>query len=300
MKLTVQGRDITLNNPDKPLWPDIGLTKSGYLKALAGLAPYLLPHTAGKSLTCLRYPHGVGDEFFYQKRPPNGMPEWVKTMLEDGDEFVDLDSLPTLIWLGTMAALEFHTPFGDEAGTLTALVFDMDPSEGQMFEDVRECALIVHETLEQLGVASYAKTSGASGLQVYIPTRRMTFAEGRQINLFFGQYFASKHPEKMTIERIVKNRGRKLYFDYLQMGPGKSIVSVYSPRAVPCGAVSMPVTWEELARGAMPCDFNLTNAVQRLEQTGDLFSPMLAEGRAVPALEEILKRDNVLRSLVPT
>ncbi len=299
MKLTVQGRDITLNNPDKPLWPDIGVTKAEYLKALAGLAPYLIPHTAGKPLTCLRYPHGVGDEFFYQKRPPNGAPDWVKTMLADGDEFVDMDSLPTLVWLGTMAALEFHTPFGDAAGTLTALVFDLDPSEGQTFEDVRECALIVHETLAQLGVASYAKTSGASGLQVYIPTRRMTFAEGRRVNLFFGQYFASKHPEKITIERIVKNRGRKLYFDYLQMGPGKSIVSVYSPRAVPCGAISMPVKWDELAHGAMPCDFNLTNAVQRLEKTGDLFAPILAEGMAIPALEEILKRDNVLR-LVPT
>jgi bifunctional non-homologous end joining protein LigD len=290
MKLTVDGRDITLNNPDKPLWPQAGITKADYLKALAGLAPYLIPHTAGKALTCLRYPHGVGDEFFYQKRPPNGAPAWVKTLVVDGDAFVDLDGVATLVWLGTLAALEFHTPFGDAAGTLTALVFDMDPSEDQTFEDVRECALIVYDTLESLGVTAYAKTSGASGLQVYIPTRRMTFEEGRRVSLFFGQYFASKYPDKMTIERIVKNRGRRLYFDYLQMGPGKSIVSVYSPRAVPCGAVSMPVTWDELKRGATPCDFNLKNAVQRLERTGDLFAPMLREGAAVAALEDILKR----------
>jgi bifunctional non-homologous end joining protein LigD len=290
MKLSVNGHDITLNNPEKPLWPDIGVTKTEYLKALSGLAPYLLPHTTGKPLTCLRYPHGVGDEFFYQKRPPNGAPDWVNTITVGEDEFVDLDSVETLVWLGTMAALEFHTPFGDTAGTLTALVFDLDPSEGQTFEDVRECALIVNETLKGLGIAGYAKTSGASGLQIYIPTRRMTFAEGRQINLFFGHYFAFKYPQKMTIERIVKNRERKLYFDYLQMGPGKSIVSVYSPRAVPCGAVSMPVTWDELRSGVMPCDFNLKNAVQRLEQVGDLFTPMLREGLAEPALEEILKR----------
>ena len=93
----------------------------------------------------------------------------------------------------------------------------------------------------------------------------------------------------MTIERIVKNRGRKLYFDYLQMGPGKSIVSVYSPRAVPCGAVSMPVKWDELQNKAMPCDFNLKNAAQRLAQTGDLFAPILKEGNSNPALEEILR-----------
>jgi bifunctional non-homologous end joining protein LigD len=290
VKLTVLGRDITLNNPTKMLWPDIGIDKTRYLKALAGLAPYLIPHTAGKPLTCLRYPDGVGGDFFYQKRPPSSKPEWVKTVSADAAAFVDLDSVETLVWLGTLASLEFHTPFGHPDGTLTALVFDLDPSEGQTFEDVRACALIVHETLEGLGVKSIVKTSGASGLQVYIPTRRMTFEEGRRVNLFFGEYFASKHPEKMTIERIVKRRGHRLYFDYLQMGPGKSIVSVYSPRAVPCGAVSMPVKWSELERGVMPCDFNLTNAVKRLETTGDLFAPILTEGAVVPALEEILKR----------
>ncbi len=290
MMLSVKGRDITLNNPDKMLWPDIGINKTGYLKALAALAPYLIPHTVGKPLTCLRYPDGVAGDFFYQKRPPNGKPEWVKTVDADGDAFVDLNSLETLVWLGTLACLEFHTPFGNPDRSLTALVFDLDPSEGQTFEDVRGCALIVGDTLEALGVKSFAKTSGASGLQVYIPVRRMTFDEGRRINAFFGQYFAATHPKEITIERIVKNRGRRLYFDYLQMGPGKSIVSVYSPRAVPCGAVSMPVEWDELERGVMPCDLNLSNAAERLEKKGDLFAPMLTEGVAVPALEEVLTR----------
>jgi bifunctional non-homologous end joining protein LigD len=118
----------------------------------------------------------------------------------------------------------------------------------------------------------------------------MTFEEGRKINLFFGKYFIAKHPDKMTIERLVKNRGRKLYFDYLQMGHGKSIICVYSPRAVACGAVSMPVTWEELKNGVKPCDFTLKNAAHRLKITGDLFAPMLKEGKAVPVLEEILTK----------
>jgi len=290
--ITVQGSDVSITHPDKVLFPDTGMTKAGYVGALAKLAPYLLPHTTGQPLTAIRYPHGVGDdEFFYQKRPPKGTPEWVSITTDDsGEEFINLDSLKTLLWLGNSAALELHVPFSRPDGMLTSLVFDLDPSEGQTFDDVTACALSVHETMKELGVTCYAKTSGASGLQIYIPTRRMTFEEGRKINTFFGKYFEAKHPDTVTIERLVKNRGRKLYFDYLQMGHGKSIICVYSPRAVPCGAVSMPVTWEELEKGVKPCDFTLSNAAERLQKTGDLYAPMLSEGKPVPALEEILKR----------
>jgi len=289
--VTVQGSAVSISHPEKVLFPNTGMTKEEYIGALALLAPYLLPHTTGQPLTAIRYPHGVGDEFFYQKRPPKGTPGWVSTTTDgSGDTFINLDSLKTLMWLGNSAALEFHVPFCNQGGMLTSLVFDLDPSEGQTFEDVTACALSVFDTMKELGVTCYAKTSGASGLQIYIPTRRMTFEEGRTINAFFGRYFQAKHPDTVTVERLVKNRGRRLYFDYLQMGHGKSIISVYSPRAVPCGAVSMPVTWDELEKGAKPCDFTLGNAAERLKKTGDLFAPMLSEGRPVPALEEILKK----------
>jgi len=288
-RITVQGSDIMITNPDKLLWHSIGVRKADYIRALTDLAPYLIPHTAGKALTAIRYPDGIGQSFFYQKRPPKNTPEWVDTVTVNGDTFILLDSLKTLVWLGNLAAVEFHTPFCDaEDETLRALVFDLDPSEGQTFEAAAACALDVHETLSGLGITAYAKTSGATGLQVYVPTKRMTFNEGRRLNAFFGKYFAAKHPDTVTIERSVKNRGGKLYFDYLQMARGKSIISVYSPRAVPCGAVSMPVRWEELERGISPCDFTLMNAAARLKQTGDLFEPMLHEGSDIGALDDIL------------
>lgn len=286
--VTVKGLEVAVTHPEKKLYPYV--TKAAYISALAELAPYLLPHTAGRPLTVLRYPHGAGGEFFYQKRPPKGTPGWVGVITDGaGEPFVDLDRLETLVWLGNSAALEFHVPFGNPDGTLTSLVFDLDPSEGQTFEAAAACALSVHDTLTELGVAAYAKTSGASGLQVYVPTRRMSFEEGRRLNTFFGKYFAAKHPDTVTVERLVKNRGQRLYFDYLQMGRGKSIISVYSPRAVSCGAVSMPVKWDELRNGAKPCDFTLLNAARRLRETGDLFAPLLDEGAPSPALEEILK-----------
>ncbi len=288
-EIEVDGYNISISNPEKPLWPDTGIRKIDYLKALAEMAPYMLPHTTDRALTSIRYPHGVGDKSFYQKRPPAKPPEFVNIVDIEGDTFINLNNLPTLLWLGNLAVMEFHTPFCRFTdGMLYSLVFDLDPSEGQTFADAAECALRVHETLEELGIESLVKTSGASGLQIYIPTGKLTFEQGRSINEFFGKYFAGKHPELMTIERQVNKRGRKLYFDYLQMWRGKNIISVYSPRAKSCGSVSMPVTWEELKAGAEPCSFNLKNAAERLAQNGDLFEKLLRPSENSPALDEIL------------
>lgn len=292
--ITVEGKEIQISNPEKLLWPKLGIHKADYLKALAQLAPYILPYTSDRELTAIRYPDGVGAKSFYQKRPPQGAPEWLDVINTEGDMFINLNSLPALIWLGNLAVIEFHTPFSKTAdGMLEALVFDLDPSEGQVFADVAECALKVHETLESLGTEGFVKTSGASGLQIYIPVEKMTYEQGRAVNEFFGKYFAEKYPSLMTIERQVNRRGRKLYFDYLQMWRGKNIISVYSPRAVECAAVSAPVTWDELKNGISPCEINLNNVSERLKEKGDMFSKLLNKNANSPALEEIIKKQNL-------
>lgn len=288
--IEVEGKQISISNPEKLLWPEAGISKIDYLKTLAELAPYMLPHTTDRALTSIRYPHGVGDKSFYQKRPPAKSPEWVSVVDIEGDTFINLNSLPTLLWLGNLAVIEFHTPFCMFTdGLLHSLVFDLDPSEGQTFADAAACALKVHETLVALGIESLVKTSGASGMQIYIPSGKLTFEQGRGINEFFGKYFAEKYPGLMTIERQVNKRGKKLYFDYLQMYRGKNIVSVYSPRAVACGAISMPVTWDELAAGVQPCDFTLKNAAERIRAKGDMFEVLLHDNTNSPALDEIMK-----------
>jgi len=280
---------LTLSNPDKLLFPDAGITKRDYIEALAALSPFLLAHASGRILTAIRYPHGVDGSFFYQKHLPQKAPFFVEPIEKEGEQFINLNNLDTLAWLGNLAVLEFHTPFcTQQEGLLRALVFDLDPSEGQTFPDAAECALLVYDTLQSLGIPSLVKTSGASGLQIYIPTAPKTFEQGRSINEFFAKYFAAKYPDKITIERLVKNRGRKLYFDYLQMGPGKSIITAYSPRAVSCAAVSMPVDWSELKAGITPCDFTLKNAPERLQRVGDLFAPVLT-GAVNEPLEAMIK-----------
>lgn len=281
---------LTLSKPEKLLFPEAGITKLDYISTLIDISPYMLKYTSGRILTAIRFPNGIHEDSFYQKHLPQNAPAWVETIDKDKERFINLNRADTLSWLGNLAVIEFHTPFCTaQEGLLRALVFDLDPSEGQTFIDAAECALMINDTLKSLGILSLVKTSGASGLQIYIPTAPISFEQGRRINEFFAKYFAAKHPEKITIERLVKNRGRKLYFDYLQMGRGKSIITAYSPRAVECAAVSMPVEWHELAQGISPCDFTLHNAVERLKNKGDIFEQVLAGSKNEP-LEELTRR----------
>jgi bifunctional non-homologous end joining protein LigD len=280
-ELIVEGNKVQISNPEKVFWPELEMRKIDYISKLVELGPYILPHAKDRLLTAIRYPDGVEGKSFFQKNTPEYAPEWVETAEFNENQYTVLNSLATLVWLGNLATLEFHTSFNQQQkkNHPTELVFDLDPSEGQTFEDVVEAALYIHETLTGLNVKSWVKTSGATGFQIYIPVgQRYDYDTARSINEFFGKYFSQKYPEKITIERMVKKRGTKLYFDYLQMWTGKTITMVYSPRATPKGNVSMPVTWEEVKAGIHPEDFNLLNAKKRLEDRGDLFKPLLSPG----------------------
>ncbi|HHY83023.1 MAG TPA: DNA polymerase domain-containing protein [Clostridiales bacterium] len=277
-ELEVNGQIVRVTNPEKIMWPELGIRKIDYIAKMAELAPYIIPHARDRLLTAIRYPDGVDGKSFFQKNTPGYAPEWIETAEWNENNYTLLNSLSTLVWLCNQAVLEFHTSFNriQDENKPTDLVFDLDPSPGQQFDHAAEAALLIHETLSGLNINSWVKTSGATGLQIYIPVGgRYDYDTARKINEFFGRYFAQKYPEKITLERMVKKRGTKLYFDYLQMWNGKTITMVYSPRAVPGGNVSMPVTWEEIEKGFSPEDFNLLNAKKRLEEKGDLFAPLL-------------------------
>ncbi len=279
-ELDINGIKVRITNPEKLLWPQLGIRKIDYIEKLIELAPYMLPHARDRLLTTIRYPDGVDGKSFFQKDIPDYAPEWVETAFWHDNNYILLNSLPTLVWLGNQAMLEFHTAFNlyTKEEYPTSLVFDLDPSEGQSFEEAAEAALLINETLEGLRIKSWVKTSGATGLQVYIPVgRRYDYDEARKINFFFGRYFSKKYPKLFTIERIVSKRGKRLYFDYLQMWHGKTITMVYSPRANRQATISMPVEWEELKRGIRPEDFTLLNAKDRLKEKGDLFAPLLSD-----------------------
>lgn len=292
--ITVNGKEIKISNMGKVLWKEVGITKSEYIERLITLAPYILPYAEDRLLTCIRYPDGVGQKSFYQKNVPEHAPEFILTRIWNDNEYILLNNLETLVWLGNMAALELHTAFerGENANP-DCLVFDLDPSDGQTFKDVVQGALLIYDTLENLNIRSSGKTSGATGLQIYIYTAgKYDYNSARAINEFFGLYFSKKYSDLFTIERSTKKRENKLYFDYLQLWQGKTIICPYSPRATPKATVATPVTWEELKQGAIPEDFTLRNIKERLDKVGDLFKDIQNPDKAVN-LDFILEKTSI-------
>ena len=270
--ITVQGERLSISNPDRVLWPEAGITKLRYLEKLAELAPHLIRHCEGRYLTVIRYPNGIHGKSFYQKNAPEPLPPFVRTAEQNGIRYVVLDSLPTLIWLGNLACLEFHASFDRIGEPLrpTEWVIDLDPSREEE-PRIMEAAWLAGELLRSLGIASVPKTSGATGVQIVVPVEPdLTFDELRAIGRFVGEYLVGKHPELFTIERLKKNRGDRIYFDYLQHWAGKTLSAPYTPRARPAATVSTPLTWDEVRADARPEDFNLHTIGPRLARLGDL------------------------------
>ena len=284
--LTLDGHTLTITNPSKPLWPEMGITKLMYLEQLIKLSPYLIRHCHDRHLTTIRWPHGIHDPFFYQKNCPEPKPEFVRTRSDGSIRHVVLDSLPTLIWLGNLACLEFHASFDLAADPLhpSEWVIDLDPT---LEEEPRimEASALVGEQLRALGIESMPKTSGATGVQIIVPLQdRPSFDELRGIGQFVGEFMTQRHPKLFTVERLKKNRGDRIYFDYLQHYRGKTIAAPYTPRARPRATVSTPLLWDEVARGATAR--RLSSAEHR-RQTGGERRPaaLRSAGRSfVPSL----------------
>jgi bifunctional non-homologous end joining protein LigD len=267
----IDGHEITISNPDKLLFPEMGITKLVYLQKLLLLAPHLLGYCRNRYLTTIRYPNGVHGKSFYQKNAPEPLPPFVHTAELNGINYIHLDSAATLIWLGNLACLEFHPSF-EFIGTEQPAewVIDIDPS---LEEEPRimHAVSLIGDALEIMRINAVPKTSGATGVQIYVPIQpRYTFEQLRSIGHFLGRYLVQKHPDLFTIERLKKNRGDLVYVDYLQHWAGKTLSAPYTPRARPHATVSTPLLWEEVRRNPDARSFNLLTIEDRLRQYGDL------------------------------
>lgn len=269
----IEGHEIIITNPEKPLWPEQRISKLEYLQKLIALAPYLLTYCRDRYLTTIRYPHGIGDKSFYQKNAPVPLPPFVKTAELNGIRYVQLDSIPTLVWLGNLACLEFHPSFHYIGDPLPAeWVIDIDPSL-EIEPRIMKAVTLIGEALDKMKIRAVPKTSGATGVQLYIPIHRgYTFEELRRLGEFLGNYLVEKHPSLFTIERLKKNRGDLIYVDYLQHWPGKTLSAPYTPRARPYAPVSTPLLWKEVEQGCDARDFNLRTIEARLREKGDLIA----------------------------
>lgn len=269
--ILIEGHEITITNPDKVIWPEPKITKLMYLEKLFVLAPHLLRYCSNRYLTTIRYPNGINGKSFYQKNSPEPIPPFVRTAVFNNINYVILDNLPTLMWLGNLACIEFHPSFHYVDDELPAeWVIDIDPS---LEEEPRimEAAHLVGELLTSINIKAVPKTSGATGVQIYVPiVRGYTFDQLRSIGLFIGKYLVQAHPKLFTIERAKNMRGDLIYIDYLQHYHGKTLSAPYTPRARPFAPVSTPLFWEELTTGIRPRDFNLLTMEDRLGKYGDL------------------------------
>ncbi|BCJ85431.1 non-homologous end-joining DNA ligase [Effusibacillus dendaii] len=277
---------VRLTNLDKLLWPEAGITKSAYIEYVIRMAAYLLPHLKDRPLTLVRFPHGVSGKSFYQKNAPPDTPEWVATYPVYSAEskrvvhYILANNTATLIWLANQACIELHPWYSkiQAPNNPTNIAIDLDPSVPG-FEKIKHTAFLIKEILDDLQMPSYPKTSGATGLQIFIPLRPgFSFEQTRKVTKFIAHFMAHQYPDLVTVERLVKNRGDKIYIDYLQHAPHKTLVAPYSPRPHPDAKVSAPLTWRELAQGAVPEDFTIRTMPERVQQVGDLFQPMEQAG----------------------
>jgi len=270
---------VTISNPEKLLWPEVGVTKAHYMQYLVDMAPLFLKQLANRPLTMIRFPHGIHGHHFFQKNCPVNKPEWIQTTpiwssdRQDVIHSILVDSIATLLWLANAACLEMHVGFD----TIThpnepdVIAFDLDPTRHE-FDKVRKTALLLHEILENLQLPHGVKTSGATGLQIFVPlTPGHTFNSTRTFTKTIAEYALQQFPEIITLERLTKNRGNKVYIDYPQHGQKRTLIAAYSARATKLATVSAPLTWAELRAGACPEDFTIFKMRNRIDQIGDLF-----------------------------
>ena len=287
--LPVAGKDVRLTNLRKPFWPELGITKGDLIQYYADVAAVLLPHICDRAMVMKRYPHGAAGEFFFMKRAPTPRPDWIRTCtIDHGNgnviDFPVIDDLPSLLWVINLGCIDLNQWYAkcDDIDRPDYVHFDLDPGDGAAFDQVRECALIVRDALEALGMKPLVKTTGSKGVHVYVPIVRgplqkavWTFAKALAVEL------ASRHPALMTSEyRREKRPHGRVLVDYNQNRWGSTLASIYSARPRPRASVSTPLTWDELAGGAAIEDFRLDNVRERIDEVGDLWKPLLsARGR---------------------
>ena len=284
----VEGTQVVLSNLDKVLYPAVGFTKGQVLDYYSRIAPVLLPHLAERAVTRKRYPDGVDGQVFFEKNPPRGTPDWVRTETlpspgsskgRDTIDYVVVQDLATLVWTANLASLELHTHLWRvDRDSPDLVVFDLDPGEPATIVECCVVAQLLRPLLEADGLAPVAKTSGSKGLQLY--ARADAFDSAEQTSAYakgLAQRLEQEHPD-LALHRMTKAlRGGKVLIDWSQNSAAKTTVSAYSLRAKDRPTVSTPISWDEVAACARPEDlvFTSDDVLARVERHGDLFAPLL-------------------------
>lgn len=275
------GTRLEVTNLPKVFWPASRLTKGDLLRHYVRVSPYILPVVEDRALVMKRLPNGIAGKTFYQQRGPDPAPPGVRVEEVAGDTDVPNrvvgGTLRTLLYLAQLAAIS-QDPWFSRVQTPDSpdfVAFDLDPMPGVGFGQVRDVARWVRDELDMLGIAGVPKTSGSTGLHIFVKLPPgLPFDAGLIFAQIVATMVAQKHPELATVERTVEARGRKVYVDYLQNIRGKSLACAYSARASEFAGVSMPLGWGELDLAVDPRDFTIVSAPARIAQVGDLWATL--------------------------
>lgn len=254
---------IEITHPEKPIWEKPQINKEQLIAYFIAVAPRMLPFVENRLLTTIRYPHGfIGKERFYQKNKPDYAPDFIASYKKDKIDYIVCNDLSTLVWLGNQLALEYHLPF-ETIGSAYPLeiVFDLDPPDESHFPLAVAAAKKLQNIFKELNIVSFPKLTGGKGIQVHIPImhNKLSYDETRIFTSFIASYLVERNPDVFTIERMKKNRGNKLYIDYIQHAEGKTMIAPYSPRGREGAVIAAPLHWDEVDEQLQRENYSLDN-----------------------------------------
>lgn len=294
----VEGKEINLTNLDREFWPGEGLTKAHLIKYYAEMAPYILPYIKNRPLVMKRYPDGIEGHSFYQKECPAYAPDWVESFAVKHSRktvnYIICNDVATLIWLANQGCIEVHAWLStlDDLDNPDIAVMDLDPAEGADFSSVVEISILIRKALLFFNLTSFIKTSGASGLHIFVPIKpEFSFSEVTEFMKYIANLIVKIYPQKATVERTVNKRYGKVYLDYLQNGRGKTMAFPYSLRPLKGAPVSTPLSWGEVLDLASARAFDICAIKKRLaELEGNRWKQMLYYEQSLDKLAEAVTK----------
>lgn len=287
---------LKFTNLSKIFWPEEKISKRDVINYYYQVAPYILPYMVDRPQAMNRHPNGIYGKSFYYKDVTGKAPPWIETYLYHSDtdnrdrHYLVAKDEASLLYMISLGCIEIN-PWSSRIQSedyLDWCMIDLDPANNT-FNQVIEAARVTKDVLDSLGVPSYPKTSGSTGIHIYIPLgAKYTYEQSKEFARVIARLVQKELPEFTSIERAVKDRKGKMYIDFLQNRPHATISCAYSLRPKPGAPVSMPLHWDEVKKGLKITDFNIFNAVDRIKSEGDIFKPVLGKGIDLEKVVKIL------------
>ncbi|HEY8937441.1 MAG TPA: non-homologous end-joining DNA ligase, partial [Cyclobacteriaceae bacterium] len=282
----VKGHKIKFTNLNKIYWPELNISKRDMINYYYQVAPYILPYLKDRPQSLNRFPDGIHGKHFYQKDVTDKVPHWTEQYLYHSSDdatdkhFMVVTNEADIVLMASMGCIELH-PWSSRTSSPDNpdwCLIDLDPDKNS-FDQVIEAAQVTKKVLDEISVPSFCKTSGSTGLHIYIPLgANYSYEQSKEFARVIVTLVQKEIPKYTTLERTKSNRHGKMYLDFLQNRPQATLAAPYSLRPTKKATVSMPLEWDEVKKGMRPEQFTIANALERIKNTGDIFKPVLGKG----------------------